>query len=56
LHAMSEGYIGELSRLLIEAAVKAVKSGAERIDDKVLDAIRWAAPKDRKRVLDRVIG
>jgi hypothetical protein len=56
LHAMCEGYIGELSRLLNEAAVKAIESGAERIDHKMLDAIQWATPTQRKRVLDRVSG
>ncbi|TDR32158.1 TniB family NTP-binding protein [Hydromonas duriensis] len=54
LFSMSEGYIGELSRILTEAAVKAVTSGEERITIKNLDAIMWVSPSDRKRQLDQL--
>jgi type II secretory pathway predicted ATPase ExeA len=53
LFSMSEGYIGELSRLLTMAGVYAVESGKERIDEKVLNAIDWVSPSDRKRQIDR---
>jgi len=53
LHSMCEGNIGELSNLLIEAAVLAVKSGSECITDKELKAIGWASPSERKKVITR---
>ncbi|MCU7846465.1 MAG: TniB family NTP-binding protein [Candidatus Thiodiazotropha sp. (ex Lucinoma kastoroae)] len=49
IYSMSEGYIGEIDRLLIEAAVQAVIKGAECIDKKILDRIVWTAPSDRRR-------
>ena len=55
LFAMSEGYIGELSRVLTKAATQAVESGAERIDNKVLDRIDWASPSTRKRQIDQAL-
>jgi len=54
LFSMSEGYIGELSRLLAAAAVQAIESGRERIDAKVLDATGWVSPSQRKRAIDKV--
>lgn len=45
---MSEGTIGEISTLLTEAAVHAVRSGDEQITGKVLNSIRWVQPSDRK--------
>ncbi|MDO3621552.1 TniB family NTP-binding protein [Ralstonia pseudosolanacearum] len=55
LFSMSEGYIGELSRVLTKAAVHAVGSGTERVNGKVLDQIEWVSPSDRKRQIDRAI-
>lgn len=55
LFSMSEGYIGELSRVLTKAATSAVESGVERIDAKVLDRIDWVSPSDRKRQIDRAM-
>ncbi|MEW8458374.1 MAG: TniB family NTP-binding protein [Candidatus Thiodiazotropha sp.] len=49
IYSMSEGYIGEIDRLLIEAAVQAVSSGKECIDRKLLDRVDWTAPSDRRR-------
>ena len=46
--AMSEGVIGEISALLVRAAARAVERKTERIDAKLLDAIGWTAPSDRK--------
>jgi len=39
--------------LLNMAGVYAVESGKERIDEKVLNAIDWVSPSDRKRQIDR---
>lgn len=55
LFSMSEGYIGELSRLLNNAAVYAVKNKLESITPAVLDKIDWISPSQRKRQLDRAI-
>ena len=54
LFAMCEGYIGELSRVLTEAAAHAVLSGRETIDLKTLDGIGWTPPSERKRRIDRI--
>lgn len=56
LHMMSEGYIGELSRLLTNVAVDAVTSGEERITLSSLNKSDWVAPSDRKRQMDKLLG
>ncbi len=53
LFSMSEGYIGELSKLLISAGVYAIQSGREKIDESVLKSIGWVSPSDRKKQIDR---
>jgi hypothetical protein len=53
LFSMSEGYIGELSRILTDAAAYAVEHEHEKIDAKILQAINWVSPSDRKRQIDR---
>lgn len=50
LLGMIDGKIGELARLLVKAAVKAVQTGAERIDRKTLDAVRWLTPAERRQL------
>jgi type II secretory pathway predicted ATPase ExeA len=55
LLALSEGSLGELSVLLTSAAVYAVHSGAERINEKVLTAIDWVPPSERRRRAERLI-
>lgn len=52
---LSEGSLGELSVLLTSAAVYAVQSGAERIDEKVLAAIDWVPPSERRRRAERLV-
>ena len=47
LLAMTEGTIGELSTLLKTAAIYAVRTGAERIDESVLAALEWEPPSAR---------
>lgn len=49
IYAMSEGYIGEISRILVEAAVLAVKTGKEMIDRPLLGAIGWVSPSERRK-------
>lgn len=49
LYSMSEGYIGEISRLLVSAAVRAVETKYERIDKKLLDSLGWTAPSERRK-------
>jgi GTPase SAR1 family protein len=51
IYAMTEGYIGEVARLLVEAAVHAVKGKKERIDKKILEGIGWVSPSDRRKDL-----
>ena len=46
--SMSEGVIGEISALLVRAAVRAVERGTERIDAKLLDGLNWTAPSERR--------
>jgi hypothetical protein len=54
IFSMAEGHIGELSKLLAEAAVLAVLNGSEHIDAKLLKEVGWIGPSDRKRQIDRV--
>ncbi len=56
LHAMSEGYIGELSRLLTNMAVNAIQSGEEKITLEALTKSDWVAPSDRKLQMDKLLG
>lgn len=44
LHAISEGNIGNLHRLLVECAKEAVKSGREQIDKTVVGSKAWVRP------------
>lgn len=48
LLAMSEGLIGELSAILVKAAVKAVKSGDEQITVRLLNSLKWIPPSKRR--------
>jgi hypothetical protein len=49
LIARSEGYLGELSKLLRRAAAKAITEGWESISAKALDSISWVPPSERRR-------
>lgn len=55
LLALSEGSLGELSALLTAAAVYAVNSGVERIDDAALAAVDWIPPSERRRQAERLV-
>lgn len=54
LFAMSEGYIGELSRLLSDASALAINSGTEQISLKLLQQLDWTPPSRRKRQLEGI--
>jgi len=49
IYSMSEGYLGEISRVLARAAAKAVETGQEGIDKKLLDHIGWVPPSERRK-------
>ena len=55
LFHMSEGYIGELSRILSEASVQAVKNQSEVITLKTLTTLEWVPPSKRKRQIDKAV-
>lgn len=53
LLARSEGTIGELTRLLTEAAVAAVDSGEEAINQRALALATYTGPSERRRQFER---
>jgi hypothetical protein len=55
LLALSEGSLGALAALLTLAAIYAVQSGSERLDEQVLAAIDWAPPSERRRRAERLV-
>lgn len=54
LFSMSEGYIGELSRLLSSASTQAILTGSEQISIKLLKEVDWTPPSKRKRQLEGI--
>jgi hypothetical protein len=54
LLALSEGTIGALSSLLVEAAACAIRSGAECIDEDVLVKTGWTPPSARRREIEKL--
>ena len=46
--SLSEGLIGEVSALLTKAAVRAIASGKERNDLRLLEELQFTTPSDRK--------
>lgn len=49
IHFISEGLLGEVSTILTEAAVWAVKNGLEHINMDVLDYIDYQSPTERRK-------
>lgn len=47
--SMSEGTIGEISKVLRKSAVQAIQTGKEHIDIKILNSISYQSPSDRKK-------
>ncbi len=56
LLARSEGILGEVSTILKRAAVKAIETGQEMIDLKLLENIDYQSPSERRRDFARVIA
>lgn len=44
LHAISEGNIGNLHRLLVMCATEAIRDGSERIDVAIIEKYQWIRP------------
>lgn len=53
LLARSEGTIGELAHLLMDAAVVAVESGEESINARTLARAEYLGPTERRRQFER---
>lgn len=56
LIARSEGTIGELAQLLAAAAVVAIESGEESINQQTLLAAPYAGPTERRRMFERTLA
>jgi hypothetical protein len=52
----SEGTIGELAALLTEAAVAAIESGEEAINQRTLLTAGYAGPTERRRMFERELA
>ena len=52
----SEGTIGELARLLTDAAVAAIESGEEAINQRTLLLAPYTGPSERRRVFERELA
>ncbi|OUD34751.1 TniB family NTP-binding protein [Flavobacterium sp. FPG59] len=49
--AMSEGLIGEISRILELSSILAIESGLEKINKNILNNIDFVPPSDRKKMI-----
>lgn len=56
LLSRSEGTIGELTRLLTEAAIAAVDSGEEAINHRTLTLATYSGPSERRRQFERELA
>jgi hypothetical protein len=52
----SEGTIGELARLLTDAAVAAIDSGEEAINQRTLVMADYLGPTERRRLFERKLA
>jgi type II secretory pathway predicted ATPase ExeA len=48
LYFLSEGYLGEISQILVEAAVIATETGKEKIDLDIINSMEWMPPSRRR--------
>jgi hypothetical protein len=48
IHELTEGYIGEIAELLMQAAVNAINTKRERIDRMLLEDLNWKPPSQRR--------
>ncbi len=53
--SLSEGIIGEMSMLLRRAAVTAIETGSECIDLKIINAIDWSIPSQRRLTVENIV-
>jgi Bacterial TniB protein len=49
IYNMTDGTIGETSALVNKAAVEAIRSGEDQINDQILNKVDWIAPSERRR-------
>ncbi|WP_119681997.1 TniB family NTP-binding protein [Indioceanicola profundi] len=56
LHELSEGRLGELAILLVEATTMAIEEGGEIIDHDLLRRLDWVAPSVRLLEAERQLG
>ncbi len=56
LLSRSEGTIGELTHLLTNAAVAAIESGEEAINQRTLDLAPYVGPTERRRMFERELA
>jgi type II secretory pathway predicted ATPase ExeA len=54
--SMSEGVIGEISRIIKKASEKAIVTGEERITKQLLNKLDWQAPSERKILSNKLAG
>lgn len=52
----SEGTIGELARLLTDAAIAAIESGEEAINQRTLLMADYLGPTERRRLFERELA
>jgi hypothetical protein len=53
--ARTDGSIGEISKLLVTAAITAVKSGEERMSAKIFKLADYQSPAERRRTFERAL-
>ena len=51
-----EGTIGEITKLLNQAAILAIETGEECVNAKMLDDADYLGPSERKRAFERVLA
>jgi type II secretory pathway predicted ATPase ExeA len=54
--AQSEGTIGEIATFLTRAAILAIRSGQERIDQPLLSQVDYRPPSERRRLFERTLA
>lgn len=52
---MSEGTIGEMTRIISMAAIEAIKSGKEKIEIDFLKNIEYVRPSERRRITEKLL-
>lgn len=52
--SMSEGTIGEISKILKEASILALENSSEKITEKILDSISYKSPSRRRREVEAI--